>query len=149
VTGISNDDCLTTHDSGRIPVVYNLVSAEPTPEVLFLCSAKIKHEAGIILKNMFDTGNISAGVIASIYTQHLLYAYSLGDKYFEAGPSSDFTEIIYIFSTGSLEESKNLLHNDLFYKAGYFYDELWFPWENILHVGESPMVLDLPMKILW
>jgi hypothetical protein len=129
MTGSSNDDCLTTNNSGPIPVVYNLVSAEPTPEVLFLCSAKIKRETGIILKNMFDTGNITAGLIASIYTQHLSYVYSLGAKYFEAGPSSDFTEIIYIFSTGSLEESQNLLRNDPFYKAGYFYDELWFPWE--------------------
>ena len=113
---------------GQVPSEVRLVPVEPIPDNLFVCSAKIKLEAGRALKSAFNTGIGLPRNLETAHNEHLFYAYGLGEKglYWEAGPSADFTEILYIFSTDSLEEAQKLMHDDPFYKEGIFYDDWWF-----------------------
>jgi hypothetical protein len=113
----------------QMPVPKNLVSAEPTPYRLYVCSARIKPEAGSQLKNTFDKGIPLAGDLENTYNQHLVYTHHLGDTYFEAGPSADFTEILYIFSTENMAEAQTTLRNDPLFKSGIIYEDSWFTWE--------------------
>jgi hypothetical protein len=109
----------------------NLVSSEPTPPNLFVCSARIKPEAGTSLRRLFESDIDLPGNLESIYKKHLVYTYNLGEKgfYFEAGPAADFTEILYILATDNLEEARKLMRNDPLYKAGIYYGDSWFKWE--------------------
>ena len=116
--------------TGQVPAEVRMVPTEPIPDNLFVCSAKIKLEAGRALKNAFEAGTSLPKDLQATYNEHLIYAYALGEKglYWEAGPSADFTEVLYIFSTDSLEEAQKLMQNDPFYKEGIFYGDLWFQW---------------------
>jgi uncharacterized protein YciI len=113
-----------------IPEEIRLVSSEPTPEKLFVCSAKVNTEAGLALKQMFESGGDLPGDLKFTYKEHLIYTYNLGEKgsLYEAGPAADFTEILYIFSTDSIEKAQQLMYKDPFYKAGIFYGDCWFNW---------------------
>jgi hypothetical protein len=50
----------------RIPLVKNLISAEQTPAILFVCSARIKPEAGIQFRILFqrplNTPQLAGGI---------------------------------------------------------------------------------------
>ena len=121
-----------------------LVSTTPFPDRLFVCHAKIKDEVGVSLKQLFKgTGNLEKE-LGTIFNQHLVYTHDLGEKglYWEAGPATDFTEILDIFSTSSLAEAKKLMDADPFYHAGFFYDDLWFEWQ--VHV--PPWKLNPPER---
>ena len=114
----------------QVPSEISLVPSEPIPDRLFLCSAKIKPEVGKALNSAFEAGASLPKDIQATYNEHLIYAYDLGEKgsYWEAGPSADFTEVLYIFSTDSLEEAQELMHNDPFYKERIFHDDLCLEW---------------------
>ncbi|OGO31748.1 MAG: hypothetical protein A2Z29_06315 [Chloroflexi bacterium RBG_16_56_11] len=113
-----------------IPPELKLVSTVPFPEHLFVCLAKIQPEAGGVLKGIFETGKNPPKKLQSVLMEHLVYNYDLGEKglYWEAGPSADFTEILYIFTAPGLEEARRLMHGDPFYRDGIFYDDWWFEW---------------------
>jgi hypothetical protein len=113
----------------QVPTEIRLVSSEPIPQQLFVCSARIKTEAGQSLKSLFESGFELPEDLDAVYKEHLAYTYGLGDKYYQAGPSADFTEILYIFSTISLEEAQSTMRNDPCYRAGIFYADSWFAWE--------------------
>jgi len=114
----------------QVPSEIRMVPSEPVPHRLFVCLAKIKPEAGAALKSVFESGENLPKDLKTRYNEHLLYTYDLGEKgsYWEAGPATDFTGILHIFSTGSLEEAQGLMHHDPFYRAGIFYDDWWFEW---------------------
>jgi uncharacterized protein YciI len=111
------------------PLEIRFVSSETVPEKLFVCSARIKTQYGKLLRHVFGS---STGVFEKSnadYAEHLAYSHHLGDKYYQAGPSVDFTEILHIFATNSIEEAQTLMHNDPCYQKGIFYQDSWFPWE--------------------
>jgi uncharacterized protein YciI len=107
-----------------------LVSTVPFPEHLFACFAKIKSEVGVSLKNLYQTGKSLPAKLDNSYNQHLIYTYELGEKgfFWEAGPSADFTEILYIYSTQSLAEAQKLLRADPFFREKIHFDDWWFEW---------------------
>ena len=114
-----------------VPSEVRLVSTTPFPQKLFVCHAKIKDEAGVSLKQLFEgNGNLDKEMGTNL-NQHLVYTYELGERglYWEAGPATDFTEILYIFSTSSLDEAKKLMYADPFYREGVFYNDWWFEWQ--------------------
>jgi len=114
----------------QAPSELKIVPSQPVPDRLFVCLAKIKPEAGADLKSTYESGKDLPKDLKTLHNEHLLYTYNLGEKgaYWEAGPATDFTRILYIFSTGSLEEAQGLMRHDPFYRAGIFYDDLWFEW---------------------
>jgi hypothetical protein len=118
----------------QVPAQIRLVPSTPIPEKLFVCMARIKPDAGAALRSAYDDGKDLPKDFTALYNEFLTYEYSLGENgsYWEAGPSSDFTEILYIFSTASLEEARQLMAKDPFYREGVFYDDLWFGWS--IHV---------------
>lgn len=117
-------------ENSLAPSEIRLVSTTPMPDHLFACFAKIKPEAGAALKAVFNGGKKPPKILGAAFNQHLLYTYDLGEKgrFWEAGPSTDFTEILYIFSTSSLAEARRLMHNDPFYHEGIYFDDWWFEW---------------------
>lgn len=106
-----------------------LVSTVPFPDHLFVCLAKIKPEAGASLKAVF-AGEKPPNIIGPAFNQHLVYTYELGEKglFWEAGPATDFTEILYIFSTSDLAEARRLMQGDPFYREGIYFEDFWFEW---------------------
>jgi len=121
-----------------------LVSTTPFPDKLFVCNAKINDEVGASLEKLF-AGSINLdNKLEAIFNQHLVYTYELGERgmYWEAGPATDFTEILYIFSTPSLAVAKELMYADPFYRQGIFYDDWWFEWQ--VHV--PPWKINAPQR---
>lgn len=114
-----------------IPEEIRLVPSEPTPEKLWVCSAWIESRMGQALKKAFESGEDLPADVGAIYYPHLTYTYKQGETgaYYEAGPSADFSEILYILAADSLEEAQKLMHNDPFYKMGIIYHDKWFQWE--------------------
>ena len=114
----------------QLPFEIKIVPDEATPPGLFVCSAKIKAEAGLALKGAFEAGAGLPRDLEAAYREHLIYAYELGEKNscWEAGPAADFTEILYVFAADSLEAARKLMHDDPFYASGIFYDDNWFEW---------------------
>jgi hypothetical protein len=114
----------------QLPPDVKLIPVEPVPDRLFVCFARVKPQAGIALKNAYESGGELPRDLRSLHADHLRYTYDLGEKgsYWEAGPSADFTEILYIFSTASMEQARGLMRNDPFYKSGVFHDDWWFEW---------------------
>ncbi len=113
-----------------IPSEIKLVSAVPFPEHLFVCFAKIKSETGESLKSAFEGEKKPLKKLETTLHEHLIYTYNLGEKglFWEAGPATDFSEILYIFSTSSLAEARRLMRKEPFYREGIFFDDWWFEW---------------------
>ncbi|MBN1367039.1 MAG: hypothetical protein JW967_03845 [Dehalococcoidales bacterium] len=111
-----------------------IVPNERTPEKLYVCSAKINKKAGLALRKYFDNGNSLPKDIVTLYKKHLIYTYRLSEKglYYEAGPAADFSEILYIYATDSLDTSSKLMHSDPFYEKEIFYNDSYFEWH--IHV---------------
>ncbi|MFF2514393.1 YciI family protein [Streptomyces sp. NPDC058086] len=101
---------------------------EPVPEILFVCSAKVRADVAAALHARFGLGSELPEDIRPVYESHLSYSDGLGDAFYEAGPSADFTEILYIYRTESLEEAKKLMRADPLYAAGAFHDDSYFEW---------------------
>lgn len=112
------------------PAEIRLIPNERIPAMLFVCSAKIKTEAGTALKSLFEGGESLSKDMETLFNEHLTYGYKLAEEgaYWEAGPSADFTQILYIFSTDSMEEARKSMHDDPFYREGIFYDDWWTGW---------------------
>ncbi len=112
------------------PAEIRLIPTETIPDSLFACFAKIKTEAGVALKSLFEGGGSLPKDLDGLFNEHLTYTHGLDEKgaYWEAGPSADFTQILYVFSTDSLEEAQKAMRNDPFYKQGIFYDDWWMGW---------------------
>jgi hypothetical protein len=106
----------------------NLKLTEPVPDPLFVCSAKIREDVAGALEAKFDRGTELPGDLKAKYNSHLSYSYGLSEQFYEAGPSADFTELIYMYNTQSMEEAKKLMEADPFHKEGIFYDDWWFEW---------------------
>jgi uncharacterized protein YciI len=117
-------------ENAAVPAVLKLVSTTPFPDHLFVCMAKIKRQAGAALKAVFNQGKPPAKILGDAFTKHLAYTYELGKKgfFWEAGPATDFSEILYVFSTSTMDEARRLMHDDPFYKEGIFFDDFWFEW---------------------
>jgi hypothetical protein len=130
-----------------------LVPTEPTPETLFVCSAKIRDDVATALLARFETGTELVGDIKASYDAHLSYSCGLGEKFYEAGPSADFTEILYVCRTESLEETKELMHADPFHQEGIIHDDWYFEWHihPPLYKGSLPplpgQVVDVEVEV--
>ena len=130
--------------TSSVPSEIRLVSTTPFPHKLFVCHARIKDEVGVSLKQFIEgSGNLEKK-LETTFSRHLVYTHDLGERgmYWEAGPATDFTEILYIFSTSSLDEAKRLMNDDPFYREGIFYDDWWFEWQ--VHV--PPWKINAPQR---
>ena len=107
-----------------------IVPNEIIPARLFVCFAQVSPEAGAALNATYESGKILPDDLASLYRQHLLYTHRLGENgsIWEAGPSADFTRILYIYATPDMESAKQLMGDDPLYQAGIFTHDLWMEW---------------------
>jgi uncharacterized protein YciI len=114
----------------QLPVQIQFEPAEPVPDRLFVCMAGIKREAGIALKRAYHSTEKLPEELSSVYNRHLLYNFDLGERglFWEAGPSADFSQVLHIYSTGSLEEARDFMRRDPFYYTGIFHDDRYFEW---------------------
>ena len=131
----------------EVNTVYSevrLVSTTPFPEKLFVCHARIKDEVAGSLKKFFDGNGTLEKDLETTFNQYLVYNYNLGEKglFWEAGPATDFSEILYVFSTSSLDEAQKLMNDDPFNRAGFFYNVLWFEW----HVHVPHWKINTPQR---
>ena len=126
------------------PVETRIVSNEIIPARLFACFAGISPEAGAALNKTFKTGERLPEDMAAQYGRHLLYAHWLGENgsIWEAGPSADFTRILNIYATEDMESAKQLMHDDPFYKTGFFANDWWMEWS----VHTPYWKIDQPMR---
>lgn len=115
------------------------VATEPVPAPLFACSAKVRQDVAAALRARFDTGAELSGDLLARYRAHLAYCHGLGEKFYEAGPSADFTEILFIYRVDSLEEARRLIAGDPFYTDGTLFDEWLFEWEIHVPYFKSPL----------
>jgi uncharacterized protein YciI len=107
-----------------------IVSNEIIPGRLFACFAEVSPEARDALSKTYETGANLTDDMADLHRQHLLHAHGLGENgsIWEAGPSADFSRILYIYATPDMESAKQLMHDDAFYKAGIFTNDWWMEW---------------------
>ena len=107
-----------------------IVPNETIPARLFACFAGVSPEAGAALNTTYETGENLPGDLAGLYRQHLLYTHGLGENgsIWEAGPSADFTRILYIYATPDMESAKQLMCDDPLYRAGFFTHDWWLEW---------------------
>ena len=108
------------------------VVTEPVPAPLFACAARVRQDVAAALHARFATGTELSGDLLARYGAHLAYCHGLGEKFYEAGPSADFTEMLFIYRVASLEEARQLLAGDPFHRDGSLHDEWFFEWE--IHV---------------
>jgi len=107
---------------------WKLVPTEPVPETLFVCSARVRDDVAQALHAMFEHGAEPAEDIRAIYEDHLVYSHDLGEKFYEAGLSADFTEILYMYRTENMTEACELMHADPFHKEDIVANEWFFEW---------------------
>jgi len=85
---------------------------------------------GVPLNRTYEAGENLPEHLAGLYREHLLYTHRLaeGGCIWEAGPSADFTRVLYIYSTQDMESAKQLMNDDPFYRAGFFTQGWWMEW---------------------
>ncbi len=107
-----------------------IVPNETIPARLFVCFAQVSPEAGAALNATYESGKILPEHLASLYRKHLLYTHRLGENgsIWEAGPSADFTRILYIYATPDMESAKQLMGDDPLCQAGVLTHDLWLEW---------------------
>jgi uncharacterized protein YciI len=112
------------------PVETRIVPNETIPARLFACFAEVSSEAGTVLKKTYETGENLPNEMAGLYRQHLLNNHRFGENgsIWEAGPSADFTRILYIYATPDMEAARQLMYDDPFYRAGFFTNDWWMEW---------------------
>ncbi|WP_322041024.1 hypothetical protein [Burkholderia diffusa] len=116
-----------------------LVLTEPVPPALFVCMAKIRDDVATQLKAKFDAGVDLSGDLGSTFAAHLSYCSGLGEQFYEAGPSADFSRIIYIYRTQNEDDARKLMEADPFYQAGVFHDPWYFEWHIHSPIYKSAM----------
>ncbi|MFF2514398.1 hypothetical protein [Streptomyces sp. NPDC058086] len=149
-----SDDTATAEDTkppflpGELRTL-RLVASEPTPDKLFACSAKVREDVAAALRSLFDKGIDLPEEVESLYRKHLAYNHGLGEKFYEAGPSADFTEILYIYRTETLEEARELIHADPLFTDGGIGGEWLFEWRIHAPLYKAgPLVPPLPEQEL-
>lgn len=116
-----------------------VVLTESVPPALFVCSAKVRADVAKALWAKFAYGEELGDPLNALFKEHLSYSIALGDQFFEAGPSADFDEILYIYRTQSLDDAKKLMEEDPFFRAGVFYDPWYFEWHVHSPIYKSAM----------
>lgn len=106
-----------------------MVLTEPVPPAMAVCTAPMRADAAAALKAKYDEGTELPSELNSTYSAHLVYCAELGDAFYEAGFSADFSEILFVYRNNDMEESKKLLEGDPFYKAGIIHDPQFIDWE--------------------
>ncbi len=93
------------------PVEIRLVPSLPIPHNLYVCLAKIKPRAAAFLKAAYQEGKPLPKNLSALHNGHLVAEYNLGETgaCWEGGPSTDFKDILYVFSTVSMEEARSLV----------------------------------------
>jgi hypothetical protein len=86
------------------------------------------------LRAKFETGAELSTTVKALFDQHLSHCVGPGDQFYEAGPSADFDEILYIYRTQSVDEARKLMEADPLYQEGIFHD----PWYSEWHI-HSPI----------
>jgi uncharacterized protein YciI len=111
-------------------VEKRIVPDETIPEKLFACFADVDPNAATELSKAFKTGENLPGPLAELHKRHLLHLLDLekSDCIWEAGPSADYTRILYIYSTKDMESAKQAMGDDPLYEAGIFRDNWWMEW---------------------
>ena len=112
------------------PVENRIVPNEIIPARLFACFADIDPSVGAALGKTYVTGEDLPGSLSALHRKHLSHHYRMGESGFiwEAGPSADFTRILYIYVTQDMASAKHLLRDDPFFKAGCFSNDWWMEW---------------------
>ena len=107
-----------------------IVSNEIIPDRLFACFVKVTPEAAVALSRMYGAGENIPDTLAGLHRQHLAYNYGLGESnlIWEAGPSVDFSQILYIYATSDMESARKLMTEDPFFKADLFNNPWWMEW---------------------
>ena len=114
-----------------IPSQLKLVSTIPFPEHLFVCFTKLKDTTAAALHKHFSKGTALPDPLADSFNQHIAYNYDLGEKglIWEAGPTSDFSEMLSVFSAPNLEAAMEMVKSDPFYQDRTLFDDWWFEWD--------------------
>jgi uncharacterized protein YciI len=114
----------------QIPVESRIVPNETIPARLFACFADVDPSVGATLEKTYTTGENLPNVLSALYRKHLSYNHRLGENgsIWEAGPSANFTRVLYIYATADMESAKELMRDDPFYKASCFSNDWWMEW---------------------
>ena len=112
------------------PVESRIVPNETIPARLFACFSDVDPSVGAMLARTYATGEDLPDVTSALYMEHLSHNHRLGENgsIWEAGPSADFTRVLYIYATPDMESAKQLMHDDPFCKAGCFANDWWMEW---------------------
>jgi hypothetical protein len=104
--------------------------ADPTPEILFVCSAKIDGSFGAQLKGAYGQGAELAGDTGELYRRHLIYSCAAAERglFLEAGPSAEFDEMLWMICTDSPAKARLIIQADPLYTAGVIKDDDYFEW---------------------
>jgi len=107
-----------------------IVPDETIPDRLFACFADVDPDAAIELDNTFETGKSLSGSLSELHKTHLLHLQNLekAGLIWEAGPSADYTKILYIYSTQDMESARQAMADDPLYKEGIFRNDWWMEW---------------------
>ena len=78
-------------EGAPVPSEIRLVSNMPFLDHLFVCFAKIKPQAGKLLKRVFSSGKNPPTKLKTALVRYLVYTYDLGEKgfFWEAGPATE------------------------------------------------------------
>jgi hypothetical protein len=112
------------------PIEIRIVPKVPMPDRLYICMAKIKPKAAVLLRAAFAAGKSLPKNLLALLNGHLALHYNLGQagSCWEGGPSPDFKEVLYIFAAGSLDEARGLVQGDPFFREGIIFQDVWFGW---------------------
>ncbi len=116
--------------NGQAAVEVRIVPDEAIPDRLFVCFAGVSPAVAMPLKRTYEGGNPLPAEVVDPYREHLLYNHRLGEGgcIWEAGPTGDWTRILYIYATPDMESAKALMRNDPFFRAGFFTEGWWMEW---------------------
>ena len=112
------------------PVERRIVPNEIIPARLFACFADVDPSAGPALDKTYASGEDLPRALSALHRKHLSHNDRLGENgsIWEAGPSANFTRVLYIYATPDMESAKELMRDDPFYKAGCFTNDWWMEW---------------------
>ena len=107
-----------------------IVPDEIIPDRLFTCFADVDPDTAGNLNAIFKMERECPNSLAELHNAHLLYLYSLekSGQIWEAGPSADYSKILYIFSTQDMESARRAMADDPLYKKGIFNNDWWMEW---------------------